>query len=272
MPFANGKPLIRFFYLFLYPFKTLAEVMMNHSIKIVFLVFFCFAFSGWIFSQENKQKSKKEQKEQQQHDQDEECEVLLLSIAENYVGDCKRGLAHGKGKADGVDIYEGEFKKGYPHGTGLFQYDNGDVYSGHLKKGLKDGEGTLFTKIEDRDTVLTGIWIDDVYVGPKPKHPQVLYKYGVDSHSFRNVREGNRFLIDIYLNGLPNTDMENFTIISTSGTEFQMGRSFGFENVDFPVVCKVSYYTWNKLRTARHQAIFEFKLEEPGDWLVKIIN
>ena len=204
--------------------------------------------------------------------EEEQCEVLLPSIAETYEGKCRNGLAHGKGLATGLDTYEGDFKKGYPHGNGVFQYDNGDLYTGQFKKGRQDGEGTLSTKINDRDTIISGIWIDGVYAGPKPKHPQVLYKYGIDSYSIKKVREGERFLIDIYLNGMPNGDLENFTIVSTSGTQLQMGRSIGFENITFPVICRLRYSTWNKLRTSRHEAIFEFKLEEPGDWKVRIIN
>lgn len=244
---------------------------------ILSVLLVCFAFINFSYCQEDKadKKSKKEQQEEttdQTEGEEEECKVLLPSIADNYEGSCKKGLAHGKGKAWGVDKYEGSFKKGYPHGYGLFEYNSGDLYDGQFKNGLKDGEGVLHAKIENRDTILAGIWVDDFYIGPKPQHPRVVYKYGVDSHSFKRVRDGERFLIEIFLNGMANSDLENFTIVSTSGTQFQMGRWLGFENCIFPVQCKVSYKTWNKLRTARHEVIFEFELPEPGDWMVRIIN
>jgi hypothetical protein len=44
------------------------------------------------------------------------CKVLKSEIANQYEGSCKKGLANGKGIAVGRDKYEGNFKKGYPHG------------------------------------------------------------------------------------------------------------------------------------------------------------
>lgn len=222
-------------------------------------------------NKETKKERKKENKEQDEAE-DEECKVLLPSISETYEGGCKKGLAHGKGKATGKDVYEGTFRRGYPHGEGTFTYKNGDVYTGQFKKGLKDGEGTMVTTIENADTVLSGLWVDDFFVGAKPQHPVVTHRYGIDSYSFKRVRDGDRFLVEIMMNGLPNSDLENFTIISTSGTQFQMGRWIGFEGITFPVVCKVRYRTWNKLRTSRHDSIFEFELPEPGDWKIQIVN
>jgi len=202
----------------------------------------------------------------------QECKVLLPEIADIYEGGCKKGLAHGKGKASGTDTYEGTFKKGYPHGDGTYSYANGDVYIGDMRRGEKDGEGTLTCKYGDRDTVLAGLWEKNEYLGPKPVRPEVLYKYGVDSYSFRKERDGDRFLVDILINGTPNTDVLDFAIVATSGNELSMGRSFGYENVIFPVVCKISYKSWNKLRTSRHEVIFEFKITDPGDWKVIITN
>lgn len=246
---------------------------------LIMLLLFCFLDVG-LAQEKGKKRNKKEAAQTEQGTEDEskeqqdeeECEVLLPSISGTYEGRCKNGLAHGKGKAVGKDTYEGDFRKGYPHGTGIFSYENGDVYDGGFRDGRRDGEGSFTTTINGRDTVLAGIWIDGVYAGPKPKHPRVLYKYGVDSYSIKRTRDGNRFLIDIYLNGMPNSDLQDFAIVSSSGNQLQLGRSIGFENVVFPVICKISYKSWNKLRTARHEVIFEFKIEDPGDWKIKIIN
>ena len=38
------------------------------------------------------------------------CEVDKESLKGTYTGDCKKNKAHGKGKAVGMDTYEGEFK------------------------------------------------------------------------------------------------------------------------------------------------------------------
>ena len=56
------------------------------------------------------------------------CMVLMEAISGSYEGDCRNGLAHGKGTALGWDTYRGQFKKGLPHGTGTYIWENGAVY------------------------------------------------------------------------------------------------------------------------------------------------
>jgi hypothetical protein len=34
----------------------------------------------------------------------QECEVLVKSLSEEYEGGCKKGLAHGEGKASGTEL------------------------------------------------------------------------------------------------------------------------------------------------------------------------
>lgn len=51
----------------------------------------------------------------------QDCMVLKPEIAGKYMGKCKDGLAHGKGKAQGNDTYMGQFSKGLPHGMGTFK-------------------------------------------------------------------------------------------------------------------------------------------------------
>ena len=48
----------------------------------------------------------------------EDCIVLKPEISGKYTGKCKNGLAQGTGKAEGTDVYEGQFMKGLPHGSG----------------------------------------------------------------------------------------------------------------------------------------------------------
>ena len=62
-----------------------------------------------------------------------DCKVLKPEIAGIYSGDCKKGLANGKGIAEGIDKYEGKFKDGLPHGNGTYQYANGEIYQGDFK-------------------------------------------------------------------------------------------------------------------------------------------
>lgn len=40
------------------------------------------------------------------------CKVLVPEIDSIYTGKCKKGFAHGKGNAIGIDAYKGKFYKG----------------------------------------------------------------------------------------------------------------------------------------------------------------
>ena len=54
----------------------------------------------------------------------ENCKVLMADIEGEYIGGCKDGLAEGKGLSKGKHRYEGDFKKGLPHGNGKILYDD----------------------------------------------------------------------------------------------------------------------------------------------------
>ena len=203
----------------------------------------------------------------------DDCRVLLEELAGTYKGKCKNGLASGKGKAIGEDMYEGTFKEGLPDGKGTYNWANGDTYTGEWTKGLREGQGTFTYRMEGKETILAGIWKEDVYVGPMPKKPIVLDKLGVDRYTFRKVPGNkNRVLISFYQNGLANLDLDNFRIYSTSVASAPLGNARGFDHINFPVKIKVSYDTWNKLRTSKIYVILEFEIFEPGDWQVDIHN
>lgn len=62
-----------------------------------------------------------------------------------YQGDWKRGKPHGSGSAtynDGSD-YNGEWRDGKRHGTGTMTYANGDNYQGEWDQGIKCGTGRM---------------------------------------------------------------------------------------------------------------------------------
>jgi len=100
----------------------------------------------------------------------EPCKVLMPSIAGTYEGGCKKGKASGEGKAEGVDQYLGEFKDGVPHGKGIYRWKNGNFYDGEWANGRKDGNGGMAYKREGKtDSVVTGFWRKDVYMGKHEK-------------------------------------------------------------------------------------------------------
>ena len=74
-------------------------------------------------------------------DQPSRCKVLDPELQAEYRGGCRGGLAHGKGTAAGIAIYEGEFRRGVKHGTGTKTWTWGDRYEGGFKDDRKHGHG-----------------------------------------------------------------------------------------------------------------------------------
>ena len=227
----------------------------------------------------------------------QKCEVLNENLNESYRGDCKRGLAHGKGKAKGADVYEGSFKKGKPHGKGTCKYQSGATYTGYWKDGkrnghgtfkdadggeykgdwsedLKDGEGKYFLKINEQDTLLTGIWKEDEYVGPKPKRPyMIVSNRGIDRVTMFKMSDGNRLVVKIMQNGSINY-VTDFRFAWDSGTELSIGgpHEMAWENMEYPFEGRISYTTPNKLKSGTYSVILEFIINEPGNWELVLHN
>lgn len=102
----------------------------------------------------------------------QDCLVSVPSLQGSYQGECKNKKADGKGTAKGEDEYTGEFKKGYPDGYGVYKWKNGNWFEGNFKKGMKEGKGT-FHLHEGNDTLQTGFWKNDKYIGIY-EHPYVV--------------------------------------------------------------------------------------------------
>jgi len=109
----------------------------------------------------------------------QDCAVDKESLRGTYTGDCKKGKAHGKGKAVGADIYEGDFKNGVPDGQGVYTWSNKNMFDGRYVKGLKDGKGTLtFRREGAQDSIVEGYWKKDVYIGKHENPWEVIGKTG----------------------------------------------------------------------------------------------
>ena len=203
----------------------------------------------------------------------ETCKVLMPEIAQKYEGKCKKGLAHGRGIAQGKDTYKGSFKHGLPDGKGTYTWSTGERYEGDWKFGKREGVGTYFYKDNDGQAVMkTGIWIDNQYAGPVPEKPKVITATGIERYSFQRQSNGNRVQISTYINGISNCDLLDLTFFGSSGSEFKSGNTMGYEAIIFPFTCKITYYSWNKSHTVRNFTRFEFVIKQPGRWQVVIHN
>ncbi|MDM8558281.1 hypothetical protein [Candidatus Parabeggiatoa sp. HSG14] len=71
------------------------------------------------------------------------CYVDDPRLRGNYSGECRNSKAYGRGKAKGIDLYEGEFINGIINGQGTYVWPNGDRYVGQFEKGKASGRGTM---------------------------------------------------------------------------------------------------------------------------------
>ncbi len=203
----------------------------------------------------------------------EQCKVMVKDLQGEYVGGCKRGLANGQGTAKGKDSYTGEWKKGFPNGQGKYIWSTGEEFEGEWVKGLKNGYGVYKFKYNQKDTIISGIWKNDIYQGKRTKAPEIKQEYNIEKYQIRNVNAyQNRVLFDFWQNGSRNTTIEDLKLISTSGTMANSGNRTGFDNISFPVTIKVTYNSYNKFHTAKFNVVFEITIYEEGDYEIKLFN
>jgi hypothetical protein len=198
------------------------------------------------------------------------CLVKLSEISGSYAGDCKKGLAHGHGIAKGIDQYEGDFFKGLPEGHGKYKWANGSWYDGEWKNGMRNGEG----KFVSGDSVIQGYWKADKYQG---KMRTASYKIVVSRNVARytiskSVEPANGVTIKVLLGGSDNSEIEDFTLAYTSGSEYRNTGTYGIQNSNVPLDVTVRYRTWNQLHSAQYDVLFEFTILDTGTWNVTLIN
>jgi hypothetical protein len=115
----------------------------------------------------------------------------------------------------------------------------------------------------------TGISIPHNY---SPAYCILTSRYVSRSTLKRSIDHNNGVRIKILLNGMDNTDIENFTMEYDSGNEYRMGNIYGIENASLPLYVKVTYRTWNTFHAVQSDVIYEFVVYCPGTWNVTICN
>ncbi|MCK4466097.1 MAG: MORN repeat-containing protein [Bacteroidales bacterium] len=193
-----------------------------------------------------------------------QCEVLLDDIKGTYDGGCKKGKAYGFGKAVGTDTYEGEFKKGLPHGKGTYTWANGNVFTGMFKKGKKEGEGKLIFHIATKDSTCIGYWLDDEYIGKEPYPYKLTQKdFNIVRASFKRISSSGNEIQIFFVKGGKVISTNNISIIKTEGrftTVHQSPQTKTILDVTFPFSCI--------LRGGA--AGFEFRITQRGIWKITV--
>jgi hypothetical protein len=202
--------------------------------------------------------------------QQSDCKVKLANISGTYIGGCKNGFANGKGTAQGIDFYEGQFVDGMPSGEGTYRWSNGYYYEGHWKDGLREGKGKMVLK----DSVIVGYWKNDKYAGTKFIPPYSITRSVSVARSTikKTLSQEPEIKIRIYQVGLDNRSVEDLSLAYSSGEEFRTGNSYGIQQVTFPVHVKITYTAWNQLHTTQFNVVFEFTINDPGSWDVSLYN
>ncbi|MDP2422803.1 MAG: hypothetical protein U1C46_01570 [Bacteroidales bacterium] len=226
---------------------------MKRTLLLISLFSFCIPFS---FSQQ----------------QDSLCKVLLREISDSFKGDCKNGLAHGKGTAKGEDTYVGIFKNGLPEGKGKYTYKNGNIFSGYWSNGLKNGKGEFIYFVNGKANIQKGYWENGEYVGTS--NPDEFYRVtgltGIEYYSIKKV-EGDEKQIKIsFIGAMAKYVPQGLEITISSGQLNQEIKNFFIHHYTCPMNCSVNFtiVTSGVIR----QCNLIFDILKPGKYEVLISN
>ena len=212
------------------------------------------------------------------------CEVES-DIFSSYDGECKKGLAHGRGVAAADSLsYEGEFRKGYPDGEGILKLRNGNVFKGEFKDGNVYGLGQMIST--EGEPLQEGYWkgsmTDFMYMG-SDKSALSGYKILADDNlNQAQVRisnaENETEVIRIRLSDPKNRSISGINIDErTSGqiakSTLTNSRSFiELTSVKFPFIGTLRYSVSNQSGNFSIPVILKVEIIEPGDWTISITH
>ena len=209
-----------------------------------------------------------------------ECHVLLPELQGQYKGECKKGLADGEGSAQGEEKYVGNFKKGLPHGFGVYFYSNGSIYIGSFKKGVRNGYGLLNDLSNGSKVMHYGLWVAgklaipndarglyrvDYYKGPHMIIPEVAIGDQYD----------NQIFIEFTERGVPKKTATIIDYEISSGEYIEnidrtLNREIQFNNIsEFPVTLYLKYI-YKRVDWRNMDGEIKVTLFTPGLWTIKL--
>jgi len=207
--------------------------------------------------------------------QSTDCKVLHSKLDSFYTGQCKDGLAHGKGTAIAEDIYQGEFKNGYPSGQGRYIWERGKkTYKGHFKDGKLHGKGKLiFKRNNEKDSIVKGKWINGEMTKRITKEDpyKVIRQKSVNKINIYNEGSGNAVYVYFKRYGGSSNDYYIQTVDVSSGFKRLDSNPIEVKTVEFPFNCNINFRAPNALGANIHDCRAEFTINKPGKYRV-IIN
>lgn len=231
--------------------------------KILIYLIICFfiqlALTTNVISQENESKVN--------------CKVLVDALSDKYEGSCKKGLAHGKGIATGIDTYKGKFKNGFPHGQGVYTWKNGDIYDGNWKEGKRDGKGEMYYKSIKQDSILYAYWVEDKFVKEIEIAPyEITYKTSNLSRVLFKKENSERNDIELVVirEGRVLRSLDYIDFVGNSGVLKQTMSYTGYEYVNFPFEGQIRFKASDKLNTVVYEYILRFAISAKGSWKISI--
>lgn len=211
-----------------------------------------------------------------------DCTVKVEALQGQYNGECKKGLAHGEGTAKGTDSYVGKFRKGYPHGFGVYTFANGSSYIGNYRQGLKDGYGLLNIITEAGDRMQDyGLWLADSLVVPNDTKAlfHVKNRKGikvVDPKITRNKSNENQIWIYFQINGVPDKSVVVSSAEISSGKQMDtreraLDTLVAFDDIEsFPVTFKLKYQISKTDQFEMVECFAEITLFSSGLWEINL--
>jgi hypothetical protein len=211
-------------------------------------------------------------------DAQDQCEVKLKEISGTYTGECSNGKAHGAGKANGIDEYQGQFKNGYPEGKGMYTWKDGHYFIGYFKKGRKEGKGDMYYESsKGEDSVVSGFWKKDEYAGLYESPFEMTNPSSkIGRVEGRQIsRKGTTITFNVHQMSNFSTNVGNGSIVGqiafetvllgtfeTKNTQNMSNSSLTrYQQVRFPFKVRITF-------AGNQTADFEF--HEPGDYDVSV--
>jgi hypothetical protein len=211
------------------------------------------------------------------------CKVSITYLQGSYTGECRNGLANGKGEAKGAQYYSGTFKDGVPHGEGTWHYNDAIYYTGHFQDGIKEGKGEIHFRKPSGDSVVKGYWSGDEYRGKR----YLTYKAtGLNKFDQADVipteQSGNSITFETTTttgapNGAPMFLNSTGTVITirdliiSEGVQMWKVSDFASAN-KWSVTYGVSKFPLKLLCTFSNNERIELELYKSADWKIRLYS